>query len=176
MRRTVQPGCSVCGELVQSPHWCVKRYELAHEYVVKGNERYRAVMLRERLAQTEHTEPREPKQGVVDLAEWGDWTWCREQGFDSLVVDKAAAQRAERVVATLTAEQRAELRKIYVLRCEATRVALRSKRRALGEPQRGRPVKIAAFTSAEMAYLDVVRPKLAPVISLRLDYTGVGST
>jgi hypothetical protein len=159
MRRTVQPGCSLCGELVQSPHWCIKRYEQAHEQFVKGNERYKAAMALQRAEQ--YTEQPEPRQGVIDLAEWGDWTWCREQGFESPVVDKAAAQRAERVIASLTVDQRRELRAIYVTRCESVRQALRSKSKVPGEVVARLKQKLPVFTSAEMSYLDAVRGKRA---------------
>lgn len=159
-----QPGCALCGELVETPHWCVKRYYDAHKHFVAGNQRYRLAMLQQSLEENECTH--EPREGILDLAEWGDWTWCKEQNYAPFGVDVATARRADRVIQTMTVDMRRELRSVYVTRCESVRSALRSKRKAPGEAVARVKQKLPVFTTAELAYLDTVRRwKLYPFVA-----------
>lgn len=159
-RHVGRPGCALCGELVETPHWCVKRYDDAHAHYVAGNDRYRLAMYQQRLEESDHDLlNHEPRQGILDLAEWGDWTWCQEQGYAPFGVDVATAQRADRVVQTLTVDARRELRSVYVTRCEAVRTALRSKRKAPGEAVARVKQKLPVLTTAELSYLQAIRAK-----------------
>ena len=151
----MQPGCALCFELVESPHYCQADLARAHKTVCRHNREY-AQAQREQLDLVEECAA-QPRQGITDLAEWGNWVWAQEQGFTAQGIDLAAVRRASAAVARLTVHQQRELRSVYVVRCEATRVALRTKQALPGEPVQRVKTKLAAFTVAERAYLEATR-------------------
>lgn len=155
-RTILQPGCGLCGELLEhsTPHWCQAKLAKDHKKYVAENEYYRSVIRKNLAAEREMRTDNEKREGITDLAAWGDWVWTTEHGYDTHGIDRASVQRAQTRIARLTVDQQRELRSVYVVRCEAVRQAVRAKRRAPGEPQPRVRQKLAPWTVAERAYLE----------------------
>lgn len=159
----MRPGCGLCGELVTSPHWCVKAYWERHNRLCKENEEYRQavheqVMYEEQCLLEEIAAHGEPApQGIVDLAEWGNWAWAQENKMSTEGIDIGAVKRALSCISKLGVHERRELRAVYVTKCDAARLAIRNGQTTPGQSKGGRPRNFPVFSSAELAYLELAR-------------------
>jgi hypothetical protein len=144
-------GCALCGLLVESPHWCVAKYERAHAAFVLGNVRYRQAL--EYNAAHDEPEHNPPRLGISDLCEWGDWRYAQLHQASIAAIDMRAVARAERRLARLTPSDAARLHWLYVSLGETER---QTQRVARSQGLQAKSVAAGALpplTIPELAYL-----------------------